>query len=121
MTTYRNTGDIVNLTPHEVRLVDEDGATVLVIPPTGQVARLSEAVGSEETMFVDGLWPVRTRAVIYDGVEDLPDAGDDHMVYIVSREAASACTGRADVYFPGGEVRDDHGRIVGCRRLDTFG
>ena len=120
MAAYRNTGDFTNLTPHEVRLVDEEGETVLVIPPSGEVARPSETTASEETMFVDGLWPVGSRTVIYDGAENLPAAADDHMVYIVSRVTASACTGRSDVYFPGGEVRDDHGRIVGCRRLDRF-
>ena len=120
MTTTTTTGEIINLTPHEVRVVDEDGETVLVIPPTGQVARLIEAVVSEETMLVDGSRPVGSRKVIYDGAANLPDAGD-HKVYVVSRVTASAVTGRDDVYFPGGEVRDDDGRIVGCRRLDTFG
>ena len=37
MPLHRKPGDIINRTPHEVRLLDENGETVLVIPPSGEV------------------------------------------------------------------------------------
>lgn len=110
---------VVNLTTHEV-VVMPDGATVtLRCPPSGGFARVDEQRDEVEPLdTIDGQAPV--AVVSYrDTVVGLPSATPG-TVYIVSRVTAAA-TNRADLYFPLDEIRDNAGRIVGCRRLGRFG
>lgn len=101
---------LVNLTPHAVTFL-VDGMNPVVVPPSGTVARLKTStavIGS-----IDGI-PITTT--VFGDVTDLPDptAGT---VFIVSSLVAQAVRDRSDVFIPNDSVRDDAGRIVGCRSL----
>lgn len=96
---------IVNLTPHDVDIVD--GPTI----PSSGVCRLS--VTTERVGSVDGIPAVRT---VYGDVKGLPDPVDG-TVFIVSSLVASRVPDRHDVAVPADFVRDDSGRILGCRSL----
>lgn len=52
----------------------------------------------------------------YGEVEGLP-APSNGTIYIVSSLVAARCVGRTDVFIPNESVRDEQGRIVGCRSL----
>ena len=117
---------IVNLTPHEIVLFPPDDGgedvndPIVVIPPSGTVARCSantEQIGFVEDDETDGYRIPLTHTVLGD-LEGLPPP-QDGTVYICSLLAATAAAklGRRDVVVPAEAVRDDAGRIIGCRSL----
>ena len=102
---------IVNLTPHEINFVTANGEPVKTIEPSGTLARVTVAI--ETVGSVEGI-PVTES--VYGEVEGLPDPETD-TIYIVSSLVAQRCTERDDVFIPNESVRDDKGRIIGCRSL----
>ena len=109
---------IKNLTPHEIKVVGEDGEVKMVIPPSGQVARVraeQKVVGE-----IDGVPVVKT---VFGDVEGLPEPREG-VVYIVSSLVAQAVREREDVVAPDtsplGAVRDADGRIVGVKRFQRW-
>lgn len=111
--------EVINLTPHEVRVVAENGMDV-IYPPSGKVARLQTL---NRVISIEGLPPVVQTEVI--GIEGLP-APEPGVVYLTSSLVAqyAARLGRADVFSPdtGPEsaVRNEQGQIIGVRRLQRF-
>ena len=102
---------IVNLTPHELNVVKKDGS-IMTIAPSGQIARVGQ---SEEVIGVINGAEVTQQ--IFDGEVTIPQP-EDKTYFVVSRLAASALAERgrkADILVPGPAVRDDQGKIVGCR------
>ncbi len=103
---------VINLTPHDVVVVRDDGSTV-TIPTSGVVARVSSssAPTGREVLGV----PV--EVVDLGEVEGLPAAQGD-VTFVVSGIVRSALgTSRPDVVSPGQLVRDAAGRVIGCRAL----
>lgn len=107
---------IVNKTPHALTLVTESGN--VVIEPTMPPARVSESSERIAVITVDAMnainIPVTRKS--YGEVENLPDPQDD-VVYVVSALVAGRVPDRTDVLITSSPVRDDGGRIVGCREL----
>lgn len=101
---------IKNLTPHTINFIMDDGSA-LAVEPSGLVARVS--VRTETVGEIDR-FPV-TKSV-YGEVQDLPDP-EPGTVYVVSSLVATRVTEREDVFIPNESVRDDKGRIIGCRSL----
>ncbi len=103
----------INLTPHEI-VVRTDGGDVM-IPASGQVARVSEHVS--DAGMLDGIPVVDCRLGSPFG---LPDAVDG-TIYIVSPIVCGAVVGRPDVVAPDtgpqSVVRDADGKIVAVRRF----
>lgn len=100
--------NIINLTPHAITFVGEKNIT---IAPSGTVARC--AVSTVQTGEIDGI-PVTES--VFGEVEGLPDPTPD-TIYIVSSLVAQRCRERQDVFIPNESVRDEDGRIIGCRSL----
>jgi hypothetical protein len=95
---------IINLTPHEVRII-RHGVDDIVYPPSGDVARLGTIeLGGGEFVQVE-----------FHHLEN-PPTRKDGVRYIVSLPTALASP-RGDFLVPYREVRDDDGRIIGCRML----
>ncbi|MBX6370650.1 MAG: hypothetical protein IRZ02_00130 [Acidothermus sp.] len=111
----RTTTTLVNLTPHSLRLYDGD-ACVLELPPAQTAARVSEKVHAHSTLHVSGHPIPLVDLTIGQGVADLPPPKED-VLYVVSRLTAQAVPDRDDLLFPFDEVRDEAGRVVGCRAL----
>ena len=103
--------ELVNLTPHAVTFVDGEGATLLVVEPSGVCARLNTE--TVQVGVVNGIPVTSTR---YGEIEGLPDPKEG-TAYIVSSLVAQQCHDRDDVFIPNESVRDDKGRIVGCKSL----
>ena len=99
---------IVNLTPHDVTVAG------VVFPASGSCARLTSRTETFGSVEVDGLSIPLTRTV-FGEVCGLP-AAEDGTIYIVSALVAGQCKGRDDV-FPSESLRDEQGRIVGCKSL----
>lgn len=101
---------IINLTPHEVRII-RDGHDDVVFPPSGDVARLAQIeLGCAE--YQPG---VIFQMVEYGQlVQHVPRV--ENTWYLVSLVTALGCQ-RGDFIYPYDEVRDSNGRILGCRML----
>lgn len=97
-----NKMNYINLTPHSINLIG-----VGELPSSG-LARV------KDTITGDGILKIRT----YGDIEGLPEA-KDNTVYIVSSMVMSHAVkqGRTDVYAPSDFVRDEEGKIVGCKSL----
>lgn len=102
----------VNLTPHAITLIEADDTVREVIEPSGQLARVT--VSEKVVDGIGGTFPVVQNQ--YGEVEGLPEPTDD-VIYIVSALVAQRVFGRNDVLVPARTVRDDKGRIVGCKAL----
>ena len=102
---------VINLTPHEVRVIRE-GHDDLVFPPSGKVARLS--MNELSTFDYEGI-DIPVDLVEFGHLEDQPLKSQGTW-YIVSLPTALAVK-RTDFLVPYAEVRDESGRIVGCRSL----
>ena len=101
----------VNLTPHALN-VERAGMPNLIIPASGDVARVATNRVSCGTIHPS----VTVEMPSFGEVEGLPEQSDD-IVYIVSGMVLSAVQHRADVFAPGELVRDESGRVTGCRGL----
>ena len=110
--TNTNSAEIINLTPHAISFVTEDGTHILTIEPSGALARVSAR--TEKTGAVINGIPV-TRTV-YGIVEGLPEPKDG-TIYLVTSIVAARCHDREDVFIPNESVRDEQGRIIGCKSL----
>jgi hypothetical protein len=109
---------LVNLTPHTITVI-LDGGDRLEIPPSGIVSRVNTAA-----RFAESIGPIAVVRTEFTEVSGLPEprAG---VVYIGSSLTAqyAARLGRRDVTAPDTgptAVRDEEGRIVAVRRLQTF-
>lgn len=107
--------EFINLTPHDVTIVSEEGETLMVFPPSGEVTRVSEIT---EPIGYIGMCPVISKS--YGDIEGLP-APQDKTWYIVSALTAQACPDRQDLLIPGNTVRDADGKIIGCTCLAKLG
>ena len=101
---------IVNLTLHDVSFVLENGETVCV-PASGKVARLTTS-----TQIVGQIGNIPITETVFGQIENLPDPTEGE-VYIVSSLVAGRVPDRQDVFIPNESIRDDAGRIIGCRSL----
>lgn len=103
--------NIKNLTPHDVRVLNDNNEVVVVLNSEG-IARVSS-----ETKVVDTLNGVPITETVFGEVTGLPPETEG-TYYIVSRMVASAASERRDLLVPGLQIRDEQGRVVGCKSLD---
>ena len=101
--------NFVNLTPHALNIVQSDGS-FYTLPPSGQVAR----VATTRTIVneIDGIEIYETQ---FGEVEGLPERNSQDILIVSALVAQRA--NRADVYSPGELVRDESGKVIGCRGL----
>lgn len=102
---------IMNMTPHAVSFINDEGETVLTVEPSGTVARVSSR--TVQTGILNGLPVTQTQ---FGDVQGLPEQNDD-TIYLVSSLVAQRVPEREDVFIPAESVRDSAGRIIGCRSL----
>ena len=104
-----------NLTPHSINILNDNNEVVAIIEPSGIIARAAQTKELVEELCVDGMTiPVYKSA--FGKVENLPEHEKD-TIFVVSALTAQACKGRPDVYITDNPVRDEQGRIIGCRSL----
>ncbi len=109
---------LVNLTPHPVTLVREDGCVVeLSAAPKDKVPRCTETVQQVGEIEAGDLRiPVIRKSL--GQVDNLPDP-EEGTVFIVPLAVAQAARHRGDLLVPNDTVRDEQGKIIGCRSLAT--
>jgi hypothetical protein len=111
--------DLINLTPHNVNVIDDNGNCVLTIQPTVPPARCNEH-------FIEDDYPLYvlkdktkvnlgTGDLSYHNVTGLPPI-KTATYYVVSVLVAQQYPGRDDLLVPYDLVRRE-GQIIGCKRL----
>lgn len=114
---------IVNLCPHAIDLLIDDGREV-VIPPARRPARVlvTRSPVEERKFEPDGAGPDGAPVVVpvttsrYGEVVDLPGPAPG-VCFVVSYPVAYACAERDDLLIPDDLVRDQRGVVVACRSL----
>lgn len=117
---------LVNLTPHPIVLRSATLGTRYTIAPTLPTPRAGEVRDRTDEINVEVLptddkpagfqFPVTVNNLRLGRVENLPDPRPG-VLLIVSRVIAEALPDRTDLVIPDEMIRDDQGRIVGCRAL----
>jgi hypothetical protein len=109
---------IRNLTPHEITIMGDDGTVIARLPSEG-VARATQVDEAVDTVTINGAAVpiVRTK---YGAPVDLPAPVDGvYLIVSLLTANAAAAAGRPthDLLLTSGAVRDNDGRIVGCRQF----
>lgn len=107
---------IVNLTPHDINVVDDDGNNIISFPSQGTVRLSSDIVSGGSVKDVSGVNIPLTKTS-FGNPQGLPDK--DGRLFIVSSLVAQACPNRDDLLIVNDTVRDDSGKIIGCRSFSV--
>lgn len=100
----------VNLTPHALTIVKNDGSTI-VLQPESTPARVKVTRHVVKTVNAIDLYSAE-----YGEVENLPEIKHG-VYYIVSLLVKSAVPYRNDLVSPGDLVRDENGNVISCKGL----
>lgn len=104
---------LLNATPHPLNIVQRDGS-VLTLASSGIVPRCESNEVIDQAI---GLIEVTRQTLGH--VQGLPDPVPG-LYFIVSRLVASAADNRDDLLVPGSLIRDDQGKVVGCKGLSRI-
>ena len=103
-------GELINLTPHDIKIVDDEGNMIAFISRQDVPARCS--VERKQIGWIKDYPLYKTS---FGEVENLPSP-QEGKYFIVSRIIAEAMKGkRNDLVVPDNTVRDNEGRIIGCK------
>lgn len=102
---------IVNLTPHAINFVGGAGEALMTIEPSGQIVRVTA-----KTVTTGNINGIPVTETVFGEVENLPLPTSD-TIYIVSSLVAQRFKDRDDVFIPNESVRDEKGRVIGCKSL----
>lgn len=96
---------IINCTPHDITILDENNKIIKVIKPSGIVARLSETITEEG--FCDDIRIISKKYT----KEELPP--EEFNTYYIVSGLVALHTQRDDLLIPN-TVRNEEGQIIGC-------
>lgn len=112
--------EIINLTPHDITILNEEKEIVQVVPQSGKFARLCSEKESISRWDIcqSNIQFFITR---YGAPNLLDENGEEYRfpeyetgtIYIVSGPFRSGYN-RSDLWQPGELVRDEHGNPIGC-------
>lgn len=115
--------NVVNLTPHDINIYDENENFIVTVPRSGTVARATATTTrtGRTLRFVNlGNAKVPENKTDYGAPIDLPNPQGNN-IYIISALTAKAAEthGRSmdDLKVPGQGIRDEHGVIFGCKEI----
>lgn len=100
--------NIVNLTPHALNIYDENRNLVLVVEPSGTVARVN--VTRKLHRHLEG---IPLYSTWYGDLLGLPEA-EDNTICVVSAMVRAAVPHRHEVFAPGELLRNEAGQVIGC-------
>lgn len=108
--------ELVNMTPHPVTVYQMDGETPVVTVPSSGMVRVAETV--QMLSSDEGQVPLVDIERDPNRIEGLPLYNEDRYVIVsdLAYQAAKPLS-RSDLLRPGPAVRDETGRIVGCKGL----
>jgi hypothetical protein len=102
---------VLNFTPHPINIIGADGEEIKTIEPSGPAIRLKAT-----TAPAGAHAGIKLTKTIFGEPEGLPEAIDGTLI-IVSQLVKTALPDRKALIVPTEVVRDDQGRIIGCKSL----
>lgn len=106
---------VVNLTPHDVVVLGSDDKVIASYGASGSIARCFEV---REYIADFGGIPIHKKSYGEVLLDDEPfPAPTDGVLFIVSGMVKAAMPDRKDLLCPDQLVRDEGGRVIGCRAL----
>ena len=112
--------NIINLTPHDINILDDNDDIIRTYGPSGTVARV--ATFADVFDDIDG---VAVATTTYGPVTGVPDPVDGNIFVVSSLVAQRLANVRTDVVSPDTSpqsvVRNDAGHVVGVKRFQRFG
>ena len=111
MITYEEDAEFINLTPHDIHIMGYDDEEIENITASGTIARV--AIEEVSLYYISG---VQIKLQIPQQPIDVP-LPRNNTFYIVSTLVRLALPKRIDLLSPGDMVRDEKGRILGCKSL----
>lgn len=111
-----NVTDVINLTPHNINIMDDDNRVILIVEPEEQTARIAATTGRVGTINHSGEVDIPVSESQFGEPVNLPNPING-AIFIVSRLLVAALPDRTDLYFPNEIVRDDRGVVLGCKSL----
>ena len=105
---------LINLTPHELNIVKEDGTVLTVPKPESGLAIPRLHVSRQGVYAQEG---IKFYLSNYGQVENLP-AKVEGVTLIVSAMIRQALPERTDLVSPGNLLRNAAGSVIGCEGLD---
>ena len=109
----KNNIKVVNCTPHDVNLITEKGN--ITFPRSGIIPRLTEQQVKINSINSNGI-EIDIMKKSFLEPEGLPEP-QENTIFIVSALVAGAAKDRDDLVIPNDTIRDDQGRIIGCKNL----
>src|SRR5690606_41172859 len=103
---------VINKTPHDVNIVDQNGQIIRTYERSDSQIRLAVKT-VQDVPLPDGTPTSRTE---FGEPEGLP-AYVEGVFYIVSQLVKNALPYRTDLLVPAEVIRDEKGNIVGCKCL----
>jgi hypothetical protein len=105
--------NIVNLTPHDVTVLNTDGSIKCIYKSAvrNNTMELPRVVVTKRN--IGYINDIPLSEVHISGVEHIPEYTQD-TIYIVSKLVSSAIPYRGDLVSPDGLVKDSAGNICGC-------
>lgn len=106
------TENLINLTPHEITIIDMDGGKV-VLPKSENAARVDQNPKCCGFINLPNGQVIEMKTPEFGEVTGLPEYQVGTM-YIVSAMVRAALPNRFDLVSPGNLIRDDDGNVTGC-------
>ena len=105
---------VLNYTPHEIVIFNDDDRIIKRIKPTGKAIRVNQENKRIGYIDIDGVAVPESSVTFIDN--GLPEEKEGVYI-IVSKLTADAFPLRNDLLLVNEMVRDENGAIVGCRSL----
>jgi len=102
---------IKNLTDHPIVILNSDNKRIMYLHPEGEPARVKKIVEQ-----VDYLGAIPLSEARFGKIKNLPPPSPN-VIYIVSKMVFEAAKDRSDLYYPAEKIRDNKGRVLGCKSL----
>lgn len=103
---------IQNFTPHAIHFHADD--KIVTLPSVG-LARVSQQSTVDQIYHINGI-KIPVTNVSYTGITGLPDKQPDTLLIVSALvKDAGKKQGRDDLVSPDDFIRDDQGRITGCK------
>lgn len=103
---------IINCTPHPITVHNSDGTT-LNLNPSGIIPRVQV-----NRTFLQKAGGADVYRPDFGQLTGLPDRKTDTF-FVVSSLLAASAPDRDDLLTPGNPIRDDQGRVIGCKGLNA--
>ena len=108
--------ELINLTPHDIHIMDEHQNVLWTLKASGIVARCNEEIEMTGRVVLDELGelkvPLYSRKFLR--VNNLPPVTENR-TYVLTSYVKIAHPERADLLVASDMVRTEGGRIIGCR------